>query len=154
MKEHTKAFTATLLFIGLVFLRSGFEKISEGQFVNSLGKILTGIALKNPYPWYKDFLYNVAIPNSKSFATLTMYGEFLAGLSITVSCLYLLFSKTKNQVAIYVLILGLIGGLFLNLNFWLGFGYTSPATDSLNLLMFFIELIGTITLFRFLRGEK
>lgn len=146
MKNYYKAFFTIYFLIGLVWLRSSLEKIIGGQFINSLGKILSGVAQKNPYPWYKDFLQSVAIPNSQTLAMLTMYGEFLTSISIIFGSIHLLFSKTKNETTYYLLILGLIGGMFLNLNFWLGFGYTSPSTDSLNLLMFFIELIGVISL--------
>ena len=147
MKNSEKAFICTLLLIGLVWLKSSLEKLTGGQFINSLGKILTTTAQKNPHPWFKAFLLNMAIPNSQVFAALTMYGEFLTALSITFSCLYIIFSKSKKQIAYYLLIVGLVGGMFLNLNFWLGFGYTSPSTDTLNMLMFLVELIGAATLF-------
>lgn len=146
MKDF-KAFVTILLFVGIIFLRSSLEKISQGQFVNSLGKILTGVAQKNPYPFYKNFLYSVAIPNSQLFGQLTMWGEFLSGVAITLGSLHLLFSIRKHHLAYLILVAGLIGGLFLNINFYLGFGYTSPSSDSLNLLMIFIELVGIITLF-------
>lgn len=144
--KDLKPFIVILSLVGLVFLRSSLEKIEGGTFVDSLGKVLTGVAKKNPYPWFKSFLESVAIPNSQVFGRLTMWGELLSGIAITFGSLYLIFFN-KNQTAGYlVLISGLVGGMFLNLNFYLGFGYTSPATDSLNLLMFFIELIGVVTL--------
>lgn len=135
-----------LLLLGLIFLRSSLEKIKGGTFVDSLGKVLTGVAKKNPYPWFKSFLESVAIPNSQVFGRLTMWGELLSGAAITFGSLYLLFSNKKHTAGYFVLIAGLVGGMFLNLNFWLGFGYTSAATDSLNLLMIVIEFVGVITL--------
>lgn len=145
-----KGFLAVYLIIGIIWLRSSIGKITGGEFVNSLGGILSKIVKGNPYPWYKNFLDNVAIPNSQIFATLTMWGEFLTAILITAGSIYLIFSKNQNKLGDAFLAVGLIGGMFLNAIFWLGFGYTSPATDSLNLLMFFIELIGIVVVFKYL----
>lgn len=145
-----KGFLVIFLLIGLVWLRSSLEKISSGHFVNSLGAILLKAADRNPYSWYKSFLTSIAIPNSQVFGLLTMWGEFLTATAITFGSLYLLFSKIKHKVSYILLLSGLIGGMFLNVTFWLGFGYTSPSTDSLNLLMFFIELNGTVVILRYL----
>ncbi len=148
-----KGFLAALLFIGLIWARSGLGKIIEGKFVDSLGTVLTKTAKGNPYPWYKNFLETVAIPNSQLFAQLTMWGEFLTALSVTLGSIYLLFSKRKQKLGYLVLIAGLVGGMFLNLSFWLGFGYTSPSSDSLNLLMFFIELTGVVVFLKALKTD-
>ena len=151
-KFYSKGFFGIYLIIGLVWLRSSFEKISSGQFASSLGGILLKVADKNPYPWYKSFLLHTAIPNAQLFGLLTMWGEFLTAVSIILGS-YLALSKSKLKVAPFILLAGLIGGMFLNLTFWLGFGYTSPSADSLNILMFLIELIGVTVLIKVLQNK-
>lgn len=134
-----------LLTVGLLWLRSSLGKLADGKFVEGLGTTLVKFAANNPYPWYKDFLNSVAIPNSYLFALLTMWGEFLTGLSLTLGALLLIFGKS-NKLILIGLKSGLLGGMGLNLFFWLAAGWTSPSTDGLNLLMFVTQLIGFITL--------
>lgn len=141
-----KGFFAIYLILGGIWLRSSVGKITGGKFVDALSGVLTKTAQNNPYPWFKDFMQNVAIPNSKIFGTLTMWGEFLTAVAIILSALYLLFSKGDQKLGLTVLILGLLGGMFLNALFWLGFGYSNVSTESLNLLMFLVELVGVIVL--------
>ena len=120
-----------LLFIlgvtGLIYLRSSWGKISGGEFVGGLGKTLGFFSTKNPYPPVKSFLQNVAIPNSTTFGLLTMWGEFLVGVAVTIAVAYLIF-KPKNNPLVLLLILGSVGGMFLNAVFWLAAGWTSPST--------------------------
>lgn len=143
----TKGFLIIYLILGGIWLRSSVGKITGGKFVDSLGGILTKIAQNNPHPWFKSFLQNIAIPNSKIFGSLIMWGEFLTAVAIILGSLYLLFSKGDQKLGLIVLILGLLGGMFLNAIFWLGFGYSNVSTESLNLLMFLIEWVGIIVLF-------
>ena len=77
-----------------------------------------------------------------------MWGEFLTALSIILASAYLIFFNSKNGLVTFLLIAGLLGGMFLNTIFWFGFGYTNVSTDGLNLLMFLIELVGVIVLIR------
>lgn len=142
-----KGFLVVYLILGGVWFRSSLGKISGSKFVDTLGDLLKKSSQNNPYPFFKNFLQTVAIPNSKLFGTLTMWGEFLTALAITLGSLYLLFFKGDQKIGFIILILGLLGGVFLNAIFWLGFGYSNVSTDSLNLLMFLIELSGVITLF-------
>lgn len=130
------------LSIGLMWLRSSYGKFAAGNFPSVLGGTLSKTADKNPYPFFKQFLTNVAIPNSQIFGLLTQWGELLSALAITVGAVWLLIGP--NKLASWILLAGLIGGAFLNLIFWLGFGYTSPSTDSLNLLMFVVQIIGIV----------
>lgn len=142
-----KGFLIIYLILGGFWFRSSLGKIIEGKFVDSLGTTLTKISQNNPYPWFKSFLQNVVIPNSKIFASLTMWGEFLTATVIILGSLYLLFVGGGDQkLGLIILILGLLGGMFLNAIFWLGFGYSNVSTESLNLLMFLIEWVGIIVL--------
>ena len=140
-----------LLFLGLTWLRSGWGKLTEGKFVDGLGGVLTKFASNNPFPWYKSFLQNVAIPNSKIFAYLTMWGEFLTAITVSLAALYLLVVRRRSRLVLISLGLGLLGGVFLNAIFWLAASYTSPSTDSVNLIMLAIELAGLTFVFRELR---
>ena len=145
-----KGFLIIYLILGGLWFRSSLGKISGGKFADTLGDLLTKMSQNNPYPYFKSFLQNVAIPNSKLFGTLTMWGEFLTAVAITLGSAYLIFYKGDQRLGLIVLILGLLGGMFLNFIFWLGFGYSNVSTDSLNLLMFLVELVGVVVLFRYL----
>lgn len=130
--------------IGYIFLKSGFEKITGGKFVDSLGATLTKFAKDNPYPPVKDFLENVAIPNSVVFGFLTQWGEFLAGVNLLVLSLWMIFRPKNGQSYFKLMILGFGTGLLLNITFWLAAGYTSASTGSLNLVMGAVNLIGLV----------
>lgn len=137
---------------GLIWLRSSWDKISGGKFVDNLPSTLTKFANGNPYPWYKSLLQMVAIPSSQAIAPLIMWTEFFVALSLTLVPLLLLL-KRKNQLVVIFGILGGIGGMFLNGLFWLAAGWTSPSTDSLNLLMFALELIALLYFLKLLSSK-
>lgn len=132
---------------GLIWLRSSLGKFPPEKFINGLGVVLQKFASNNPYPWYKSFLQNIAIPNSQIFGTFTFYGEILTALSVTLAAVYLLFKPAKKLILI-LLLAGLLGGMFLNATFWLASGWMSPSTDSLNLLMLAIQTIALVAVFK------
>lgn len=134
-------FLMVMLVLGLVWARSSYAKITGGTFAASLGVVLEKTAPNNPYPFYKSFLYTLAIPNAEVFGYLTMIGEFLVAVSMLVS-IYLLFKNSRSKLANRLMIAGLWGGAFLNLNFWFAFSATSVSVDNLNLLMLALELCG------------
>lgn len=141
-----KGLLLIILANGLIFLKSGLGKATDEKYIGSLSGTLAKFASKNPYPFYKSFLETVAIPNSQIFATLTMLGELFTGATLVLGTMFLLLNK-KNKKSLVVTIalrLGLLVGVFLNLTFWLAAGYTSASTDSLNLLMVAIGLIGLV----------
>lgn len=152
-ESFLKSLLAIYFILGLTWARSSLEKLSGDKFVDSLGVILTKVAKDNPYIYYRQFLESVAIPNSVMFATLTMYGEFLVAVAILIST-FVLFADPAKKLFYITLILGLFGGIFLNINFWLAFSYNSVAADSLNLLMLFIEIVGVVNLTYFLLGKN
>lgn len=141
--------------IGFIFLRSSYGKFAGGKFVSTLGDTLTKLASKNPYPWYKAFLQDIAIPNSTIFGILTMWGELFAGVTLLCLSIYLLVQKKSTKLVYMLLCGGFIVGAFLNLIFWLAAGYSSPSTESLNLVMFLVEIIGAFyTLHKLAITEK
>lgn len=133
-----------ILINGLVWLRSSYGKMIGGKFVEDLGGTLGKFASKNPNPQVKDFLENMAIPNSQVFGMLTMWGEALISLLLMGGSLLLLFGQGSMKNLKPVLVLGLLGGMFLNAVFWLAAGWTSSSTDSVNLIMFATELIALV----------
>lgn len=137
-----------LLSLGLLWSKSSYGKLTGGTFVSSLGQTLSKVSDKNPYPWFKQFLTDVTIPNSQLFGNLVLWGELLAAASITAGALLLLLNPNVSKLVYLAVILGLAGGLILNIVFWFGFGYTSPSTDSINLLMAAIEIIGIFFLLK------
>ncbi len=129
---------------GLQFLKSSYGKITGGKFVEGLTPTLKKFASENPNTWYKDFLNGSAIPNSQMLGNLVMWGELLSGIAMTIGSLYLLLNKGKGRAAQIILVLGLIGGAFLNFNFYFAAGWTGPSTEGINLLMLVIEIIGIV----------
>lgn len=144
MKSVEKNFYLIYFVFGFIFLKSSWGKIEGGQFVSGLGGTLEKFASKNPYPWFKEFLTGVAIPNSQLFGNMTMWGEFLTGLGFAVGSLYLLISKKPSQLGYVVFTLGCLGGFLLNGTFWLAAGWTSASTDTVNLVMMLVGLIGLV----------
>lgn len=141
-------FFTILLFVGLIWLRSGVGKVLSGGFADGLGKTLEKFASNNPYGWYKDILLTQAIPRAKTIGTVVMTMEILTGLLIAAAALYLLWNINGNTSMKRLLILGLAIGFLLNLNFWLASGWTSPSADGLNSLMIVIEIIGIGVVFK------
>ena len=154
MNRESKTLLLIILSIGLIWSRSSFGKISSGNFVQGLGKILVKTANNSPYQEYKSFLENIAIPNSYLFGYLVMWGEFLVACSLTFSTLYLLLKNSHPKWIVLALIAGLGGGIFLNINFWLAFSTGNSGTDNLNLLMILIQLIAAYDLLKLFSGLK
>jgi len=148
---YYRAFLLSLLVIGGVWLRSGFEKMAEGKFVSSLGMVLNKFASENPNSAYKEFLLNTAVPNASFFGYAVMWGELFSGITLVGVTLYLLTQRHVNRRLGIIIGLGLIIGFILNLNFWLAAGWMSSSTDGLNLLMMALEAIGLLVVVKELK---
>lgn len=144
IKNLTAPFLTVLLVISFIWLRSAYGKLLDDKFVENLPQTLDKFVSKNPYPFVNNFLTHMAIPNSFVFANLTRFGELYAGLSIGLCSAWVLFKGKSLRILEVLMLLGLIVGAFLNLNFWFSAGWTSPSTDGLNLLMGAIQIIGAI----------
>ena len=147
-----KPFLYVILLLGLLWAKTSYGKFASGNFVSELGQTLSKVQSKNPHPFFRDFLADFAIPNSQIFGSLVLYGELLVAISLIFASSLLIFKTKVNKLVTLLLIAGLSGGLFLNINFWLGFGWTNPAADSLNLLMGSTEAIGIFFLIKQLKG--
>jgi uncharacterized membrane protein YphA (DoxX/SURF4 family) len=131
--------------IGFEWLRAGWEKVDNPNFVAGMGKTIGAFASKNPTSWYKDFLTTFAAPNATVLGWLVAYGELLAGIALLVAAaLYVLniqqypvFGAVTSAVALAAL----VGGAFMSINFWFAAGWLSVSTDGLNLQMFLIQVV-------------
>lgn len=151
MSKNLLVLNVILLEIGLVWLRSGFGKLEGGSFVGNLGKTLIVFSSKNSYPFVKNFLTEIAIPNSQLFGFLTMYGEVFVGATLAIGSLLLIFKKMENKILNFFISIALIVSIFLSTVFWLSAGWMSASTDTLNLLMLGIE---SVLFFYFIRTAK
>ena len=140
-KRYSLILNIIVLEIGLVWARSGFEKLEGGRFVDNLGKTLTLFSGKNPYPFVKTFLIETAIPNSQIFGFLTMYCELFVGVTLTLGSLILIINKTENKILNFFITIALLVSIFLSAAFWLAAGWMSASTDTVNLLMLGIEAV-------------
>lgn len=153
-KIYRLGFLLIVTDIGTVWLRSSIGKITGGKFVATLAPTLDKFSSNNPNSWYADFLKGMVIPNSNFFGNLIMWGEFLSAVSIILGSLYFLLNKKENRIVEYLFLIGLIGGILLNFNFYFASGWMSPSTESLNLLMFVIQLIGAVVFGKIILKER
>ncbi len=148
----SKSFLLVIFVIGLIWLRSGYGKLTGG-FVGNLDKALMKFASENPYPFVVDLLNSIAIPNHILFSYLTQWGEIFTGSVLIFSSLYLIFSKKPGKIIFTIFSLGLLVGILLNLTFWFSAGWTSPSTDGLNLLMLVVEVVALFGVFKKLKAN-
>ena len=122
---------------------AGWEKIATPKFVGGISNTLNFFAGQNPFPWYKSFLMQSTLPNAKMFAYAVQYGELAVGLGLAVGAGVYLFVKNEmaKRTAMTVSILALLGGAFMNANFYLAAGWTSPAAAGTNVVMFWAAVI-------------
>lgn len=137
-----KYFLMVILAEGLVWLKSSIGKFSAGGFVEGMGATLGKFIAKNPNSWYVDFLKTVAIPNADIFGMMVLWGELFVALALVLGSAYLLMGKKLTDNVKIFLGFGLFGGLLMNVNFYFAAGWTSPSTESLNLLMAAISAVG------------
>lgn len=153
MNSKSEKLLWVFLAVDIIWIRSSFDKLTGGKFVSTLGITLEKFASNNPYPFVKSFLVGFAIPNYQTFGFLTMWGETFIAYSLLFSLFYLIF-KGYNRLAVYLLSLGLLVGMFLNSIFWFSSGWMSPSADSINLLMFLIELIGLVFTINLIKEKR
>ena len=108
------------MFVGYWFLKAGLEKVIGGKFPAMLPGIFDSWVKENPFPWYKAFLTNVAMPHSDVFAFLVPWGETLVGLALVLGL--------GTGIACFF-------GMLMTGNYYLAGGHTSPAVAGTNLLM-------------------
>lgn len=134
---------------GFIWLQSGVGKISSSKFVDGLAGTLTKFSGGNPYPWFKDFLTGMAIPNAWFIGWGVQLGEILAGVTALAAGVILLSGKKVGGIVRVALGVGFLAGAILNGLFWLAAAWTSPSTDSLNLIMAAVGVSGLLWSLRF-----
>ncbi len=131
--------------IGFEWLRAGWEKVDNANFIAGMGKTIGVFATQNPTSWYKDFLTGFAAPNATVLGWLVAYGELLAGIALLVAAaLYILNIQQYpvfGTVTGVVALAALVGGAFMSINFWFAAGWLSVSTDGLNLQMFLTQIV-------------
>lgn len=132
--------------VGFEWVKAGWEKVSDPNFIGGLERTIGVFASKNPTGWYKDFLTGTVSPNATLFGWLVAYGEFIAGVVLLIAAAsYLFYGSGADVVSRFVVPIGavtaLTGGAFLSANFWFAAGWLSVSTDSLNAVMFLIQIV-------------
>jgi thiosulfate dehydrogenase (quinone) large subunit len=73
------ALTLLRVYLGTVFLVAAIPKL-RGDFTSGMAGFLQGKAMEQSYPFYRDFIQEVVLPNVGLFARLVTWGELLAGV--------------------------------------------------------------------------
>lgn len=125
------------------WISGGLGKIYEGPFVSTIGKTLVRFENGNPHEWYAGSVLRTAKNFPETFGQLVQWGELLAGIGLVVAILvYGLSTQSQwKNMARYTAILSLLGGAFMNANFYYAAGWTSPSTGGLNMLMFLVQAV-------------
>ncbi len=139
------------------WLSSGWEKVRGGQLVPNIGKSLARFENGNPHEWYVRSMLDVAKTHPLAFGTLVQWGEVLTGIGLLAALVLYAFSKQQSSknLARFIAVAALLGGAFMNLNFYFAAGWTSPSTGGLNALMFWVQVVLLATWVSTLRkGQK
>ncbi len=125
------------------WLSGGWGKIYGGQFVPNIGKSLARFETGNPHEWYVSSLLSSAKNYPTVFGLLVQWGELLAGIGLLAALALYVFSKRRSSkcFARYVTVAALLGGMFMNLNFYFAAGWTSSSTGGLNALLFWVQAV-------------
>jgi hypothetical protein len=121
---------------------AGWEKVTGGMFVVKLDQTLAAFASQNPFAWYKEFLTGFATQNFLTLGYLIVWGQLITGMLLVLGAALYAWAKTEHarRAAIIFSILGLLSGIFMNANFYLAAGWTSPGTHGVNIVMFWSSL--------------
>lgn len=142
--------------LGYEWLSAGWEKIYQGQFVPNIGKTFLRFGEGNPHEWYTTTLLQIAKNQPTVFGMFVQWGELLAGVGLLIAvALYGLgkHSSSKN-LARYIALVSLLGGAFMNLNFYFAAGWSSSSTGGLNVLMLWIQIILFIAWLTFPKNQE
>ena len=119
------------LFLAYEWLYSGTGKVqsilsNSTAYFAGMSKVFDAVwAKSNPFPFMVDFLTKTAAPNAATVVTIIAIFEVLVGISF-------LFGVLTR--------LGALGGIVMNVIFYLAAGHTSPSTAGLGLVMIGAQL--------------
>jgi thiosulfate dehydrogenase (quinone) large subunit len=74
------------IYLGVIFLVASLPKLRH-DFTPDLVGFLQLVALQKGHPFYQEFIRDVVLPNAATFATLILWGELLAGVSLILGAL-------------------------------------------------------------------
>lgn len=125
------------------WLSGGWEKVRGGQFVQNIGKTFGRFENGNPHEWYVGSMLGIAKSHPVTFGMLVQWGEVLAGIGLVAGLALYIFStqQSSKNIARFIAVAALLGGAFMNANFYYAAGWTSPSTGGLNMLMFWVQIV-------------
>ncbi|QQS23238.1 hypothetical protein IPM19_01580 [bacterium] len=109
--------------------------------MTNIATTLGSFAEKTSYKAYADLLYTVIIPRAELFGNIIRTSEVLVGAALLLGGAWLLYKKSLPTPVAALLVLALLGGAAMNLNFFLAAGWSSPAVWGINTVMGLIHLI-------------
>jgi hypothetical protein len=127
--------------IAFEWLKSGLGKFTKPGFMNSIEQTMTAFAAKTPHQWYSEFLKANVIPNANYFGNLVRWSEVLFGVILVTGGLALMRQNRLSFWMHKVLVIALLGGALLNLNFYFAAGWSSPSTEGINIVMSLVQLV-------------
>jgi len=133
----------TQVAIGYVWWHAGWEKISSGDFVATLPATVSAFAAGNPFGFMTNVLTNQAIRYADLIGFLVQYSQYLIGvilIAVTYTWLVARVEETR-RASLYLACVALGMGAIMNALFYFAAGHLSPSTASLNVLMFWVELV-------------
>lgn len=131
------------LILAYSWLAAGYEKISGGTFVSGINKTLSYFISQNPYEWYVSFVEAVAMPYATVFALAIEWTQLIGGVILVAAVWLLVYGKQRSgqKVAAVMSVIALVALAFMNVNFYLAAGWTGPGTHSVNVIMFWTQLL-------------
>lgn len=121
---------------------AGWEKLSNPEFLTGMGKTLGYFASKNPFPWYAAFLTGPASDHSMLFGAIVAWVEAAVGVAMFVAGAGIIWAKSPRlRAAAYLAsMFALLGGIFLNANFYFAAAWTGAGTKGVNVTMFWTQI--------------
>lgn len=166
MKKITpeSGFWAIIVGLGLLWIKSGWSKILGGTFAQTLDQTLLlfaqgnpnnpQLSAGNPYGWYREFLLQVAVPNSYLMGLSVQWGELLVGLGLVGLPLAYFLVPSLRRLILVLLSITAFSGFMLNISLWLASAWTSASTEMVGLLMMIIEAIAFLVFLSMLRTTE
>ena len=127
--------------IAFEWLKSGIGKFTKPGFMNSIEQTMTVFATKTPHQWYSEFLRANVIPNANYFGNVVRWTEVLVGITLLAAGIALVRQGKLSFLLHKVLLVALLGGALLNLNFYFAAGWSSPSTEGINIVMGLVQLV-------------
>ncbi len=125
------------------WLMAGLEKISDPNFTSGMGVTISYFASKNPFVWYTTFLRGFVAENAATFGYLVEWSQVVVAVTLFISAIMIVYTKQSILLRTFfgATIVVLLAGAFMNANFYLAAGWTSPGTHGINVLMFWSQLL-------------